>query len=278
MLTSALEDHGILSRRAHPHLIHPIDHAVRVGRLIPLFPGTYAEHSSYQALLLALVDWDPDAVIVADCAAALTWWPDLEVNRVKAATRRKLIRHLDGVDVSKRTLHPDLVTRGGIFNIQHPAASTLDMAREVGPKAIDEALRRRAASPAALWWAHSLMLHRLGNPQLTRYLRDSRDNPWSHLEREGHALLRSAGITRWKANYKVRLHSGVVFLDVAFPGVKLGVEFDGWEFHGDRASFARDRSRDNALALKGWVVLRYTSESIEEMPPQLARMLRRLGR
>lgn len=272
-LKYALDGHGILSRRAQPHLIGAIDRAVQGGTLTPLFPGTYAAERTYATLLLALVDWDPDAVLTSGSAAALTWWPDLDVATVDAVTRRQLRRQVDGVKVSQRALHHDLVVTEGAFNVQHPSASVLDLAREMGPSALDEALRRRAVSPASLRWAQSLMPGREGNPLLTQYLRASRDAPWSHLEREGHELLRKARISGWKANYRVQLPSGTIFIDVAFPGRKLAIEFDGWEFHGDRASFIRDRRRDNELVLLGWTVLRYASDSLHEVVRQVERLL-----
>ncbi len=50
-------------------------------------------------------------------------------------------------------------------------------------------------------------------------------------------------------------------LDLAYPDVRLGVEYHGWDFHRTRRSFDHDRRRGNALALAGWTVLSFTSAS-----------------
>ncbi len=47
-------------------------------------------------------------------------------------------------------------------------------------------------------------------------------------------------------------------MDFAWPRIRLAVEADGWETHGTRTAFQRDRRRSAALALAGWTVLRFT--------------------
>lgn len=217
-LNDALAADGILSRRLHPALIGRIDAAVKRGELVPLFPGTYAPARSFHSLVAALADWDPNAVLMAASAARLSWWPNLDDDLVRAATTRRPVRRVPGTKLSLIPIPAELVAERGGLRIQHPAASTLDLAREIGPAAIDEALRRRAVSLGELRDAFELMTWRTGNPQLAAWLRASRDGAWSHLERDAHALLHAARITGWKANYEVRARGRLHFIDVAFPG------------------------------------------------------------
>lgn len=264
-LTATLAKIGMVSRRQHPHLIGSIDRAVKNGELVRLFPGTYSTGRDFTRLVHSLFDWDPDAVLVAGTAAKVSWWPDVPHNTVHAVTARHPRVDVPGISVSRAAVPPELtLTRNGV-RFQHPSASTIDLARRIGTTAIDEALRRRAVSIASLHWAFSLMPGRKGNTAVARYLRDSADEPWSPLEREAHRLLRSAGITGWKTNYRVLIRGKTMFLDVAFPGRKIALEFDGWQFHGDRSSFIRDRERDVALRIAGWTILRFTLETLPSL-------------
>lgn len=261
----ALEHAPVLSRRKHRHLAGSINHAIRTGRLVPLFPGTYARETSFDLLTEALFEWDPDAVLVGGAAAKLTWWPELPHDVVHAAVTRQLRRDVPGVSLERRRIPPELVITRAHLRVQHPSASTLDLARITGPSAIDEALRRRVVTISSLRWAHSLMPGRRLNTVVARYLRDSADEPWSALERQAHHLLHKAGISGWRANYRVRVSGNTYFLDAAFPGRRLALEFDGWQFHGDRASFIRDRERDVALRMAGWTVLHFTAETLSQV-------------
>lgn len=70
----------------------------------------------------------------------------------------------------------------------------------------------------------------------------------------------------------VRFGSDKFRLDLAYPEVKLAIEYDGWESHMTRSSFDADRRRDRILQVNGWVVLRLTSttsdaEIIESVRP-----------
>ena len=240
---------------------------------MPLLPGTYAPESSFTTIIHALADWDPTAVLMGASAAKLTWWPELDPVFVEAATSRALRREVAGLTTSHSEIHPDLIVALGPIRLQNPAASTLELARTLGANAIDEAFRRRATTFLALQRALPLMPGRRGNVALKTYLRDSRDEPWSPFERDAHAILRAAGITGWKANYGVTVRGERMFLDIAFPGPKLDIELDGWTFHGDRASFARDRRRDVLLRGAGWTPLRFTVETLPMMLPSITRLL-----
>lgn len=273
VLCQGLRDNGVLSRRQHPALTGHIDAAVKQGALVPLMPGTYAPERNFHTLVWAVVDWDPDAVLTSGTAVRLTWWPEIRYDDVKALTRRRPRRRVAGTRLSQTPLNPDLVVEIGKLRLQHQAASTVDLARELGPDVIDEALRRRATSARALQWALERMPGRLGNPRVAELIRDSRDEPWSALEREAHKELRAAGFKGWRTNHQIRVPWGWVYADIAFPKEHVIVELDGWAFHQSRESFVADRRRDVALQIQGWTVLRFTADTMGEVVPQLRRRL-----
>jgi predicted transcriptional regulator of viral defense system len=52
-------------------------------------------------------------------------------------------------------------------------------------------------------------------------------------------------------------------LDLAYPDLKVGLEYDGWDVHRQRGRFDADRRKWRKLELAGWVILPYTSTCTE---------------
>ncbi len=65
-------------------------------------------------------------------------------------------------------------------------------------------------------------------------------------------------------------------VDAYWPGPRLVVEMDSWEFHHHRAAFESDRARDAALLAAGYRVVRLTHRRIETEPDSVATELRRM--
>ena len=65
-------------------------------------------------------------------------------------------------------------------------------------------------------------------------------------------------------------------VDFSWTRQRLIVETDGWQAHGTRAAFERDRIRDADLAVAGWRVVRITWRRIEHEPDVVAQQLKRL--
>jgi len=59
-------------------------------------------------------------------------------------------------------------------------------------------------------------------------------------------------------------------VDFCWPEQRVIVETDGYEHHGTRAAFERDRARDAHLTVLGWRVLRFTEPQIREEPAFVA--------
>ncbi|MBO0692671.1 MAG: hypothetical protein J2P58_07220, partial [Acidimicrobiaceae bacterium] len=51
----------------------------------------------------------------------------------------------------------------------------------------------------------------------------------------------------------------VYVIDLAYPGPKVGLEFDGFDYHGRRWRFDTDAVRYSELALAGWMLRRVTA-------------------
>lgn len=54
-------------------------------------------------------------------------------------------------------------------------------------------------------------------------------------------------------------------LDMALPRYRIGIEMDGWEFHGKyKEGFQRDREKQNDFARYGWLLLRASNKQVRE--------------
>jgi hypothetical protein len=79
-------------------------------------------------------------------------------------------------------------------------------------------------------------------------------------------VLAVPGLPPCRQQHRLVLPGGPVFLDAAWPDVKLAVELDGAAFHGSREARERDLRRDAALAALGWVVLRFSYRQLTRHP------------
>ena len=62
--------------------------------------------------------------------------------------------------------------------------------------------------------------------------------------------------------FEVRAGAGWYRVDLAFPELRIAVEYDGREVHDRSDVFTADRRRQNALVAHGWVVLRFTAADL----------------
>jgi hypothetical protein len=146
-----------------------------------------------------------------------------------------------------------------------PAATAADL--------LDAALQKRYVRPQTL--AEDLEA-RLGrgrrNAAGLRSLRDrAMSGSRSEAEQRMARVLRRSATGPWMPNYALRDGSGRVIaeIDFAHVGLRIAIEVDGRAFHSDRRSFERDRWRQNALVVGGWLILRFTWEQITERPDEV---------
>lgn len=269
---------GPVGVRDHPEYASALRRLLAKGDVAKVLPGMYvpADRITDTTFLAAALCKYGDYTVTHDAAAALSWWPERQVLTVSAAHVNYPKAEFANFRISKRMIPNELVFVSNGIQLTDPALTTLDLAAIHGGGPIDEALRRRVVSLGSLWEALRLTPHRSGNRALARLLRDSRDNPWSELERLAHQILRRHRIAGWKSNYPIMALGRRYFADIGFPAARLIVELDGWAFHRGYDSFVGDRDRDNRLELSGWSVLRYTHTTLEDMPGQVRQRLRQL--
>jgi very-short-patch-repair endonuclease len=266
----------VIAARNHPELRGAIQWQVRTGALRAVLPGVYApaETASSTATRLAAVgQWDPDAVLSHEAAAAVSFWPGLAVPVVRCSVLHYRAPQ-PGFVFSRGLIPPELVWSRKGLRLTSPALTALDLCEALGGGAIDHALRSRSTTLALMGQALAMTAGRTGNRVRRQLLLDSRDEPWSKAERQFHRLLRTAGIVGWKANRPVLIDGLSVYPDVIFRHQRLVVEIDGREFHSDPEVFESDRRRQNLLVLNGWRVLRITWRMIQDEPDRVVAMVR----
>ncbi len=232
--------------------------------------------------LRAASAWVPDGVLTGRAAARLTFWPEISVPVVPISfpTRRPT---QPGFKITRERLPPELITEMNGLRVTVPALTALDLASSVGGEGIDRVLRLRLARLDDMAEALRLTPKRPGNGLRRRMLLDSKDEPWSEAEREGHRLLRSAGVTGWRGNVPVLCGETVYFVDIGFEALKLGIEIDGREVHRaeNREQFNHDRRKWTCLANQGWMLLHFGADHVFGDPEfyvdsvQAAQVLRR---
>jgi very-short-patch-repair endonuclease len=136
-------------------------------------------------------------------------------------------------------------------------------------KALDDALRRKLFTIKGLerrlrethpgGWRRLSALQRLVAARGLDYVPG--DTRWEDLI---HNWLVSAGFPAPTRQHWVTLNGEPRQIDLAYPDLKIAIEYDGWEFHQMRRKFDDDRARAGELQLANWLVLQFTSNSTEE--------------
>jgi very-short-patch-repair endonuclease len=207
---------------------------------------------------------------------AAAWWNELTkfAPEIVEVTVPRVSNHVrrQGIRLRRRDLAlADVIERRGLRVTTLPLTVVeAAVRRGGGPKLMDSALQRHTRL-SALWTAHLRNKGRHGSPAARRLLQAADDGARSEAERLLIRLLKAAGITGWKANQLVAGYE----VDVLFQAAKVAIEVDGFAFHSDADAFHRDRKKQNAIALVGYQVLRFTWLDLIEYPERVIEEVKR---
>ena len=275
-LAYLLTTSGLVVRRQHPALTAAIDYGLRRGELAAVLPGVYAAPAMARMPLTrmrAVCLRHPNAVLLTEAAARLSYWPQISVSTIQVAVPSPLPGQR-GFAFTRRRIPPELVQEHDGLRFTRPALTAIDLSTFSCTDGIDRALRTRAATLPTMYEALARTNNRIGNRERMRLLLDSRDLPWSAAERLAHNIFRRAGIRGWQANLGVFLDSQWYYIDIAFRRLKLAIEIDGRLHEDDEDLFESDRWRQNALVRDGWRVLRFTWDMLREHPEAVVAAVR----
>ncbi|HEY9414781.1 MAG TPA: DUF559 domain-containing protein [Pseudonocardia sp.] len=146
------------------------------------------------------------------------------------------------------------------------AVVVVDSLARVGRFEPDHLLERRAEQPGARGVLGLAEVVALADPR-------AESPPETRLR----LLLHRAGLPAPEVQYRIEDEYGFVVarVDLAYPDVKLAIEYDG-SLHFDHRRTLRDRQRDLELADLGWDTMRLGQDDLEARPQTVRRVTRRL--
>lgn len=247
-----------------------IDGWLASGRLHRLHRGVYAVGHPHVPLegrwLAAVLTCSPGAVLSRYDATQL-WGLARYANARIDVTVTRDVRSRPGLRVHRTRSLPeeDVEERLGIA-VTSVARTLLDMAAVVGPEAlcrlVDRAEALRLFDLRAVDAVLARAAGRRGATALRAVVAVERPLTRSELEERFAALA-----ARWQLPTPLTnvLRCGYE-VDVLWPDRGVVVELDGFETHGTRRAFERDRLRDAALTAAGFRVLRVTWRRLRDDP------------
>jgi len=250
---------------------------VQNGMLDQVGPETYRINGSVvsweQSALLACWTGGPGALL-SHRAAALGWRLDgCESAPFEIVTDRWSRRPRDlavKVHEAKDILPIDRRLMDAI-PITSPVRTVLDLAAVSPPRRVEQAmedgLRRRLFTPDQLAERFARFARR-GKPGIRtlRPLIEERVGGYvptaSDFESIVVRLAREAGLPEPVRQYAVMLADTTVYLDLAWPSLRLFVECDGLFVHSNSLQLRWDDDRQNELVLAGWMPIRLTWQRV----------------
>jgi very-short-patch-repair endonuclease len=248
---------------------------VRRGYLIPVHAGVYAvghvPRGARCRAMAAVLACGEGAAISHWSAAALwevaEWPPALEVTAPRRRARPGLITHR-----SKTLAAHDLRRLHGI-----PVTSPLRTVLDLQPGITDNRLVRlvndlrtrkhlRATAFDELCMRSVRIYRLLGDSGLTE----------SELEDVFRRFVTRHRLPMPDLNRWLRIGGRWRRLDAFYPNARLIIELDSWQFHGDRASFERDRAKDAVALAEGLRTLRGTDRRLRRDGREEAAIIRRI--
>jgi very-short-patch-repair endonuclease len=285
----AESQHGVVSRAQALDLgvsEAAVARRVRDGLWARVLPGVFritgAPESGPQ-LPMAATLWAGEGSVVSHATAARLLGIDGARERkveIWVPSPRNPRHPLIAVHRGPRIHEPDLERRGPI-PVTDPVRTLIDLSARMEDDqllaATESAFRAKLCTPERLG-VRVDSLRASGRPGAGRLaeLLATRSGPAleSMLEAKMWLLLRRSGLPLPERQYWVSLPGGRYRLDFAWPEQRVALECDGWEHHGRRAAFARDRARLAEFAAADWRVLPVTWHACTREPERVERWLR----
>ena len=291
---TAASQHGVLNStqcRAAGLTDGARQHRRRTGRLEPVLPTVDriggATETWEQQVMAALLWAGPGSVASHRCAAALWRFDSCPQGLVEITTPRHLrSAAADHIVIHRyQVLRPDEIDSCGEIQVTAAARTLLDLAAVVSANrlesAMDSGLRRGQVTlpQLRLTLARNARRGRRGVQAFRRAL-DLRDGSFvalhPGLERRLWKLIGTSGLPLPLREYPVIEGGKQIYrIDFAYPDAMLAIEADGWEHHSDRMSWSRDQGRSNVLTARGWRLLRFTYQDLDQTPDDVVSAIRR---
>jgi very-short-patch-repair endonuclease len=263
----AARQHGVFTRAqalACGYAPTTVARRVREGSWRRVTAGVYASAGAtlgFRALCWAALLLAGRGAAVSHFAAAQLWHLPVDARRVHVTLplpRRRVPRprvrwhrhHLADGDVQTVDGLPVTTLARTLLD----CCLLLDDARAAA--LLDAALLRRRVQFDRLYAELRARVGWRGTPRLLRLVATLDPAAQSRAEGGLHQGLRARGWTGWVAQHPVFDAAGLIRrIDVAFVGIRLAIEIDGWAWHTDPERFRADRAPWNRLERLGWHVM-----------------------
>lgn len=272
----AAKQHGIFTRAQAMEAgatRRTIYRRCETGRWLQVHPGVFAiagtPPSWHRSLIAACFAWGEGALVSHRAAAGLWGLPNFGPGIVELTVPRGRKRtHAEGMIVHERPrLSPSDVRTIHQIPVTGIRRTLLDIAglvpRSSVEEALDDALRRKLLTVGSLGtWLNERGGRGMAGTKVLRALLAARDGgavPESVLETRWLRTMRDAGLPEPVRQYAVRDGDRIVaIVDFAYPDLRIGIEPEGFQWHGGRARWARDLNRRNELTRLGWTMIHVT--------------------
>ncbi|MGH3977483.1 MAG: endonuclease domain-containing protein [Pseudonocardiaceae bacterium] len=189
-------------------------------------------------------------------------------------------RERPGLTVHRELLACDEVTVADGVPVTTAGRTAWDLARWLptveAVVAVDALARAGRFDPYALWRIHGRYPRARWRRRVPGVIELSDPKAESPMETRSRLVLVLRELPRPEVQYRVYDEYGefVARLDMAYPWLRLGMEYDG-RGHLTAWQQAEDARRANRLDECGWSVLRFTSNAVLCHPDEMAQQVRR---
>ena len=275
MSSRAEQQYGLITRAQARDLgvsDSAIDRRVASGRLIVVHPGVYrfpgAPVTSHQRALAAAF-WTGG--LVSHASAGRLWRLEgVMSDGLHLTIAYERIRRDEEITVHRTVSLPD-IDRRFVDGIPCTSATRtlIDLAPSVDDETLEAAMecaRRMGLTTLTLMGRRADALCGRGRPgsqRIRRVLSAAEGRALeSRLEVKARRLLHASALPRPVAQYSL----GRFRLDFAWPRLQVAVECDGFEHHGSRLQWKRDRRRVAAIEAMGWRLVHLTWDDVTRCP------------
>lgn len=275
---SASRQHGVVSRQqllAKGVAGHAIDYRVRKGRLRPIHRGVYGLgllRGSHAAEMAAVLAGGVGALLSYRSAGSL--WrllPPRPANApVEISTPGRAVVSRPGLSAHRiGSIQRDEATSLHGIPITTAARTIFDLAGVLSARELERALARALRNGMEEGQQLELLARypaRPGTPLLRSLVGEGNlVYTRSHAEEVFLAILERGGLPKPETNVQIR----GLEVDCFFRAVRLIVEIDGFTYHSSSTAIERDHSRDQALYLAGYDVVRFTWSQLDRQPDRV---------
>jgi very-short-patch-repair endonuclease len=282
----AQSQHGAISRQQaleHGMSERAIERRLAIGEWVRVFRGAYriagTEPTWDQTAMAGYLAAGPGAVVSHRAAASLQGMPgvprrmDVTVVRPRQVTVVGLIAH------RSRLLPPEDVGVVRGIPVTTPGRTIADLSRVYSKAKMDPilnyAMANRLVTRAEMVGRATGRKHDDVLGELLAERPDSARPMGSEFEAGLFRALRDAGLPLPVPQYRILMpDGGLVYLDFAYPEVKLAIEADSFIWHASLAAWQRDRARNGELIAMGWSILPITCDLVMLHPAEVARRVR----